>query len=82
MNTEVCKDLGKSIANRRQKLNMTQEALALHVELSVRSIQRIEAGKDQQPPYETLFKIALALDTDPCLLILPMWTRWLEDQSV
>ena len=82
MNTEVCKALGTAISSRRHELDMTQEALALHVELSVRSIQRIEAGKDQQPSYETLFKIALALDTDPSSLIRPMWELWTEDRQI
>lgn len=80
MNAEVCKALGKTISLRRQELGMTQEALALHVGLSVRSIQRIEAGTDQQPPYKTLFKIALSLNTDPSSLINPMWLLWIENQ--
>ncbi len=81
MNTDACKALGEAISHRRQQQGMTQEALAMQVELSTRSIQRIEAGTDQQPPYETLFKISSALNTDPSQLILPMWNRWLEDQA-
>ncbi len=51
---------------------MTQEDLATRVDLSARSVQRIEAGTEQ-PRYETLFKIALALNTEPGRFIYPMW---------
>ncbi len=80
MNTEVCKALGEAIAKQRSAKNMTQEALASSVGLSPRSIQRIEAGTEQ-PRYEALFNIALALGTEPDSFILPMWNCWREDQS-
>lgn len=80
MNTEVCKALGEAIAKQRSVQDMTQEVLASKVGLSPRSIQRIEAGSEQ-PRYETLFNIALSLDTKPDSFISPMWDCWCEDQS-
>ena len=77
MNTEVCKALGKAIAEQRSLMNITQEDLASKTGLNPRSIQRIEAGREQ-PRYETLFKIALALDSEPQNFIHPMWANWLE----
>jgi len=75
MNTDVCKALGDAIAQQRNVTGITQEDLAAKVDLSARSIQRIEAGTEQ-PRYETLFKIAYALNTTPDHFILPMWERW------
>ena len=77
MNTDVCKALGDAIAQQRNAAGITQEDLAAKVDLSARSIQRIEAGTEQ-PRYETLFKIAHALDTTPDQFVLPMWERWFE----
>ncbi|MBX3630754.1 MAG: helix-turn-helix transcriptional regulator [Nitrosomonas sp.] len=77
MNTDVCKALGDAIAKQRNDTGITQEDLAARVDLSSRSIQRIEAGTEQ-PRYETLFKIARALNTTPDQFILPMWECWLE----
>ena len=80
MNTKVCKALGEAIASQRSAKGMTQEVLALEVGLSPRSIQRIEAGSEQ-PRYETLFRIALALDIEPNSFISPMWNSWCENHS-
>ncbi|SEN59757.1 helix-turn-helix domain-containing protein [Nitrosomonas marina] len=77
MNTDVCKALGDAIAKQRNDTGITQEDLAARVDLSSRSIQRIEAGTEQ-PRYETLFKIARALNTTPDQFIRPMWERWFE----
>ena len=77
MNTDACKALGEAIAQQRNELGITQEDLAARVDLSSRSIQRIEAGTEQ-PRYETLFRIARALNTTPDQFILPMWERWLK----
>ncbi len=77
MNTDVCKALGDAIAKQRNDSGVTQEDLAARVDLSSRSIQRIEAGTEQ-PRYETLFKIAHALNTTPDQFILPMWEYWLK----
>ncbi len=74
---EVCKALGEAIAKHRNATGVTQDNLATKVYLSTRSIQRIEAGAEQ-PRYETLFKIAHALNTTPDDFISPMWKCWLK----
>jgi len=80
MNTDACKALGKTIAQQRNDTGITQEELAASVDLSTRSIQRIEAGAEQ-PRYETLFKIAFALGAEPDAFILPMWECWKSSQD-
>ncbi len=77
MNTDACKALGEAIAHYRNDAGITQEELADRVDLNARSIQRIEAGAEQ-PRYDTLFKIARALNTTPDQFIRPMWERWVE----
>lgn len=77
MNTDACKALGKAIAQQRNDTGITQEELATRIDLSTRSIQRIEAGTEQ-PRYETLFRIARVLNTTPDQFILPMWERWIK----
>ena len=77
MNTDALKALGRAIAKARIKEGLTQEQLALAIDMSPRVVQYYEAGTTN-PPNETLFKIAIATNTHPSDLIAPMWDAWVE----
>ena len=77
MNTEVGQALGKAIKQARQETNLTQEELATRANVSVRLLQKYEAGKPR-PRYETLFQLCHALNISPDTLIAPMFQQWKE----
>ena len=54
--------VGQAIARRRKAVGLTQEALAHEAGLSLRHLQKIEAG-DSNPRLGTLFALAKRLDT-------------------
>jgi transcriptional regulator with XRE-family HTH domain len=56
--------LGKYIRLRRHALKMTQQNLADKTALDLSYISDLENGK-RNPSYETLYKVALALNTVP-----------------
>lgn len=68
--------LGKRISQMREKLNMSQEYLAEMTGLHRNTIGRIERA-ERGISLETLFKLALVLDTTPGDLIegLPIKKR-------
>ena len=65
----ILKTLGRRVALERQKLNLTQEALAEKVGVQKRWISRVENG--WVPGFKTLLLIAQALDLDPCEFFQP-----------
>lgn len=56
--------IGKRVAKRRKRLNMTQEALSEKIECSTPYISNIERSVSI-PSTETIMKLALAMDTTP-----------------
>lgn len=56
------KQLGKNIKNRRVELNLTQQALAEKINLSLNFVGKIEVAFSK-PSLKTLIDIANALDT-------------------
>ena len=60
--TENLKKLGENIEKRRKKLGMSRAELAQRIGLSINSVSGYARGK-QQPTFETLCKLADALET-------------------
>lgn len=56
------RELGQRIASSRREAGVSQEALAHHIGVERRSIQRYEAGV-RDPGYSDLLLIARVLDT-------------------
>lgn len=73
----IKKEFGKVLAQARKNANRVQEQVADYSTYSNRYIQQLEAGS-KQPTLTTLFKLAIALDTTPDKLIMPVWEKWVE----
>lgn len=58
------KEIGKRIARRRKKLDITQEMLAEWVDISPQYVSNIERAKSI-PSTEVIMRLALVLDTTP-----------------
>ena len=71
----IKKEFGKVLAQARKNENKVQEQVADYSTYSNRYIQQLEAG-EKQPTITTLFKLAVALDTTPDKLIMPVWEKW------
>lgn len=71
---------GVVLKKRRENKGWTQEQLASRAELSTRHVQSLEAT-DKLPSIETIFKLALALNTSPGLLVEPLWHLWKEENN-
>ena len=56
------KELGKNIKNRRKELGLTQEKLAVKLDLSLNFVGKIEVAFSK-PSLDTLISIADALNT-------------------
>ena len=75
MNTAIGKSLGQAIKKAREKAGFTQEELAARANVTVRMLQKYEAGQPR-PRYETLFQLADALQMPPEKLLIPMYKEW------
>ncbi len=73
-------DFGNDLRKYRVNRGLTQEALSFNAGLSVRYVQRLEAG-EQQPTLETIFKLAYALHTSPTELIPSTYVWWGKEGS-
>lgn len=73
----IKQEFGKVLAQARKRANKVQEQVADYSTYSNRYIQLMESGA-RQPTLTTLFKLAVALDTTPDKLIMPVWEKWLE----
>lgn len=62
MSKEFYINLGKNIKERRKKLNLSQQALADKLELSLNFVGKIEVAFSK-PSLDTVIKIAKVLDT-------------------
>jgi transcriptional regulator with XRE-family HTH domain len=58
---------GANVRNFRRSINITQEALAERVDVSIETIGKIERGVSA-PSFETVERIAVALDINPLVL--------------
>lgn len=58
-------ELGQFIKEKREAAGMSQKALGEAAGISDSAIQRIEAGQRKTPGWDTLCKIAKALDIHP-----------------
>lgn len=58
---------GANVRNFRRSINITQEALAERVDVSIETIGKIERGQSA-PSFETVERIAAALDVSPLVL--------------
>ncbi|NMA95107.1 MAG: helix-turn-helix transcriptional regulator [Clostridiales bacterium] len=74
------KTIGKRIQIRREELNMTQEKLAEHVDLSANYMSAIERGV-KTPRLETFIRIANALNISADLLLMDVLKAGNEIQS-
>jgi transcriptional regulator with XRE-family HTH domain len=61
-------DIIQSIKKRREALKVTQEALAQHSGVGLRTLKQFESGKGN-PTLQTLQKLADALGMEVCLKI-------------
>lgn len=73
-------DFGNDLREHRVSHGLTQETLSFNAGLSVRYVQRLEAG-EQQPTLETIFKLAYALHTSPTELITSTYVWWVKEGS-
>lgn len=67
---------GATLRRVRDRKKFTQEALAAKSGVSVRYLQRLEAG-ERSPSISTVFRLANALDVTPNILVTPAWQQWL-----
>src|SRR5947209_6132768 len=65
--------LGRLVKDLRDKKGWTQEELAEKSGLSIRAIQRIEAGETKRPNSDTLQRLATALEIDVAELQKARW---------
>jgi len=56
--------LGKRIKRLRNRLGLTQDALAEHVQISPKYLSNIEQGREN-PTIDTLLRLALSLKVEP-----------------
>jgi transcriptional regulator with XRE-family HTH domain len=73
----IKKEFGRVLTQIRKSENRVQEEVADYSTYSNRYIQQMEAG-EKQPTITTLFKLALALETTPDKLIMPVWEEWIK----
>ena len=78
INPNLGKKLGKALKNEREKKEFTQDELASKADITLRMLQKYEAG-DRRPNYENLFQICKALDLDPAVVIKLMFEQWKKD---
>lgn len=71
--SELYKELGRLVRQHRERLGMTQDALAQSIELSRASVANIETGR-QKIPLHQLYRLARALKVEAGTL-LPRATR-------
>ena len=71
----VKQKLGHKLARLRVEAELTQSEVADVLEISVRSVQRFEAGNDL-PKYITLFKFAKLFKVHPGDLLDDSWRSW------
>lgn len=74
----IKKEFGRVLAQARKTESRVQEELADYSTYSSRYIQQLEAGQ-KQPTITALFKLALALNTTPDKLIMPVWEKWIKE---
>jgi len=67
---DLQKVIGKNIAYYRKKCGLTQQDLAVKVDMDTGSISRMEVGK-LSPRTKTLQKIAHVLKVEPYQLLMP-----------
>ncbi len=60
--------LGKNIRNLREMKNYTQEAFAVHLDISQKQFSRIESG-EVSTSIKMLFKICQVLEVEPAFLL-------------
>ena len=73
-------DFGNGLREHRVNRGLSQETLSFNAGLSVRYVQRLEAG-EQQPTLETIFKLAYALNTSPTELVISTYAWWVKEGS-
>ena len=71
----VKEQLGQMLVKFREDAGLTQNEVADALEVSTRSVQRFEAGKDS-PKYTTLFKLARLFKVHPGELLDSAWRHW------
>jgi transcriptional regulator with XRE-family HTH domain len=76
---EVARRFGRSLAERRRQLGLTQEATAERAGLHRTEVSLIERG-GRIPRLDTLVKLGGALEIEPCELLAGMSWR-LEDEG-
>jgi transcriptional regulator with XRE-family HTH domain len=64
----VVRWVGGRVAERRESINLTQEALAERLDVSVKYLQRVEAGK-QNLTIKSIVTLANILDVEPSYLL-------------
>jgi transcriptional regulator with XRE-family HTH domain len=64
----VVRWVGGRVAERRRAYGLTQEQLAEKLEVSIKYLQRVEAGKENLT-IASVVKLANALDTEPSYLL-------------
>jgi len=72
---KVKETFGNEIRQKRRELHCTQQEIALRCDMSTRFYQYLEKGT-RTPSLVTIFRLADALETDPCSLIETSWKKW------
>ncbi|MYB76646.1 MAG: helix-turn-helix transcriptional regulator [Chloroflexi bacterium] len=55
-------EVGRVIAEQREKRGMSQQALAEHARLSVDGLRKLETGRVPDPGFRTVLRLARQLD--------------------
>jgi transcriptional regulator with XRE-family HTH domain len=61
--------IGEAIRSYRKRAGITQEELARRAEIAPTSVVRLETGEVRQPRYDTLMKLAGALQVNPAQFV-------------
>jgi transcriptional regulator with XRE-family HTH domain len=61
-------DEARVLLRYRQRLELTQEALAERARLEQTTISKLETGKVRRAHYKTVAKLARALETEPSII--------------
>ncbi len=69
MNTNICKQVGKKIAELRKESGLTQEKLAELASIDYKYLQKIEGSSPPALRIDTLERIAKALKINPHKLL-------------
>lgn len=64
MSTRKLSTIAKNIRRYRKKLGLSQDRLSKLAGVAYNTIVKIESGENSNPTFETLTKIAKALDID------------------